>query len=150
METENRPTRVLLVDDFEPWRTHVRSFLSEQPWFKVVAEASDGRVAVQLAEEVQPGLILLDLGLPRLSGIDAARLIRQVARAAKILFVSENRDSDIIRAALSAGGHGYVVKSDAASELLVALRTVVRGEQFVSRSVLDIDHFLTPSLRAPV
>lgn len=150
METDNCSTRVLLVDDFEPWRTHVRSFLSEQPRFEVVAEASDGSEAVQRAEEVQPGLILLDIGLPRLSGIDAARLIRQVAHAAKILFVSENRDLDIIRAALSAGGHGYVVKSDAASDLLVAMRTVVRGKQFASRSVLDIDHFLATSLRAPV
>ena len=150
MERENCLTSILLVDDFEPWRTHVRSFLSKQPGFKVVAEAFDGREAVQRAEEVQPGLILLDIGLPRLSGIDAARIIRQVARVAKILFVSENRDLDIIRAALSAGGHGYVVKLDAATDLLVAMRTVVRGEPFVSSSVLDIDHFLIPSLRAPV
>lgn len=150
MERDNCSARVLLVDDFELWRMHVRSFLSEQPGFKVVAEASDGREAVQRAEEMQPDLILLDIGLPRLSGIDAARIIRQVARPTKILFVSENRDLDIIRAALSAGGHGYVVKVDAASDLLVAMQTVVRGEQFVSRSVLDIDHFLIPSLRAPV
>lgn len=132
--TVSRHVRTLLVDDFAPWREYVRSVL-DQVEFNILGEASDGEKAVSRAHELRPDLILLDIGLPGLDGIQAARLIRNALPEAKILFLSENRDADVVKAALEAGGHGYLVKSDCANELLVALRTVFRGEQFVSSTI---------------
>jgi len=103
--------RVLLVDDYEPFRRLIVSRLQEQPELLVIAEASDGFEAVLKAKELQPDLILLDIGLPKLNGIEAARQIREVSPASKILLVSECRSSDIAKAALNTGGGGYVVKS---------------------------------------
>jgi DNA-binding NarL/FixJ family response regulator len=126
-------TRVLVVDDYEPWRKYVRSVLTRQPGFEVLGEVSDGLKAVHKAEELQPDLILLDLSLPSMHGIDAARLMRRVAPCSKILFLSENRHPEVAEAALGAGGHGFVVKSDCGRELLVAIMAVLREETFVSR-----------------
>ena len=126
-------TRVLVVDDYEPWRRYVRSVLTGQPGFEVLGEVSDGLKAVHEAEELQPDLILLDLSLPSMHGIDAARLMRRVAPYAKILFLSENRHSEVAEAALSAGGHGFVVKSDCGRELLIAITAVLHEETFISQ-----------------
>jgi len=94
-----------------------------------------GLEAVRQAQQVQPDLILLDIGPPTLNGIEAARRIRQVSLASKILFVSENRSRDVAVEALRTGAEGYVVKSDAASELLPAVEAVLQGKQFVSASL---------------
>lgn len=127
------PTRVLVVDDYEPWRIYLRSVLTRQPGFELLGEVSDGLKAVRRAEELQPDLILLDLSLPSMNGIDAARLMRRVAPYAKILFLSENRHPEVAEAALSAGGHGFVVKSDSGRELSVAIAAVLREETFISQ-----------------
>jgi DNA-binding NarL/FixJ family response regulator len=132
--------RVLVVDDHEHWRRFASTTLLKQPELQVIGEVSDGLEAVQQAEELQPDLILLDIGLPRLNGIEAARRIRKVSPASKILFVSENRSADIAEEALSTGAGGYVVKSDAAGELLPALKAVLEGKRFVSGSLAG--HFL--------
>jgi DNA-binding NarL/FixJ family response regulator len=124
--------RVLVADDFAPWRKLLHSILQERPELKVICEVSDGLEAVKKARELQPDLILLDIGLPTLSGIEAARQIHSIAPKAKILFVSENYSIDIARSTLSAGGSGYVIKSDAGSELLAAIEAVLLGRQFVS------------------
>ena len=131
--------RVLVVDDFEPWRDFVRSALMKQPGLQVVGEASDGLEAVQKSQELQPDLILLDIGLPTMNGIESARHIKQLAPGAKILFASENSDVDVIRVALSDGALGYVLKADAAHELLPAIAAVLRGDRFVSRRVKNDD-----------
>src|SRR5271168_5643458 len=135
--------RIILVDDFKPWRRLVASLLKDNPDLEVICEASDGLEAVQKAEELQPDLIVLDIGLPKLNGIEAAASIRKVAPGSKILFLSENRFSDIAAAAMSAGGNGYVVKSDGADELLMAVETVLHGERFVSSRFTDFD-FTSP------
>ena len=114
--------------------------LLKQPKLQVIGEVSDGLEAVQKAEELQPDLILLDIGLPTLNGIEAARQIRKVSPGSKILFVSENRSVDIAEEALSTGAGGYVVKSDAAGELLPAVKAVLEGKRFVSASLAG--HFL--------
>jgi DNA-binding NarL/FixJ family response regulator len=124
--------RILVVDDFGPWRRFVALALQKHSHLQIVFEASDGLQAVQKAEELQPDLILLDIGLPMLNGIEAARRIRSLAPNAKILFLSENDSSDIAEAALNTGAKGYVIKSDAGRELLPAIRAVLEGEQFVS------------------
>jgi len=131
--------RIILVDDFKPWRRLVASLLKDNPDLEVICEASDGLEAVQKAEELQPDLIVLDIGLPKLNGIEAAASIRKVAPGSKIVFLSENRDSEIAAAALSAGGHGYVVKSDGASELLMAVKAVLQGRRFVSSTFAGFD-----------
>jgi DNA-binding NarL/FixJ family response regulator len=126
------PTRILLADDFEPWRRFVVSALEKQPRVRDIVEVSDGLLAVQKAQELQPGLILLDIGLPGLNGIEVARLIQVVVPKAKILFLSENYDRDVAEEALRAGAGGYVVKSDAGRELMTAIKAVMKGKRFVS------------------
>ena len=132
--------RVLVVDDNELWRRFASTTLRKQAELQVIGEATDGLQAVQQAQELLPDLILLDIGLPTLNGIEAARRIREVSPASKILFVSENRSPDIAEAALSTGAGGYVVKSDAAGELLPAVKAVLDGKRFVSASL--VGHFL--------
>jgi DNA-binding NarL/FixJ family response regulator len=128
-----------VVDDFEPWRDFVRSALEKQPEIQVVGEASDGLKAVQKSQELQPDLILLDIGLPTINGIESARRIKQVVPGAKILFASENSDVDVIRVALSNGARGYILKADASRELLPAIKAVLRGDRFVSRRLKNND-----------
>ena len=98
--------RVLVVDDYEPWRRFASTTLLKQPELQVIGEVSDGLEAVQKAKELQPDLILLDVGLPTLNGIEAARRIRKVSPGSKILFASENRSADIAEEALSTGAGG--------------------------------------------
>jgi CheY-like chemotaxis protein len=129
--------RVLVVDDFAAWRDYVVEKLREKREFQVVGVASDGLEAVLKVEELRPDLILMDIGLPKLNGIGAARCICKVAPEAKILFLSQELDLDVAKEALSAGGHGYVVKSDAESELLVAVKSVMLGKKFVSSKLAE-------------
>lgn len=124
--------RILLVDDFEPWRHYLVAKLGENPALEIVGMASDGPEAVLKAAELRPDLILMDINLPELSGIQAAAKIRGLSPESKILFVSQNLDFDVALAALNAGGFGYVVKSDAECELLTAVEAVMSGERFVS------------------
>jgi DNA-binding NarL/FixJ family response regulator len=128
-------TRILVVDDFEPFRSFVLSVFSETSGFEVIGEASDGMEAVQKAEELLPELILLDIGLPRLNGIEAARQIRKLAPKSKILFLSQESSADVVREALSFGAMGYVVKADAGNELLAAAEAVRQGRRFVSNGL---------------
>jgi CheY-like chemotaxis protein len=105
----------------------------------IIGKVFDGLEAVQQARELQPDLILLDIGLPTISGLEAARRIRVCAPQSKILFVSENRSPDIAEEALGAGAGGYIVKSDAASELLPAIEEILDGKRFVSPSLASRD-----------
>jgi two-component system nitrate/nitrite response regulator NarL len=136
------PVRVLVVDDFELWRQFVCSTLETQPELQVVGQVADGWEAVQKARELKADLILLDVSLPRLNGIDASIRIRQVAPGAKILFLTQINDPDIIRAALSNGAQGYILKTDGESELLSGIRAIARGERFVSSGIKLDDYGL--------
>lgn len=127
--------RVLVVDDFEPFRRFVTSTVQKQPGLQVICETSDGLEAVHKAEELQPDLIVLDLGLPTLNGVEAARRIHQLSPKSRILFVSQESSADVVQEAFSVGGLGYVVKAHAGRELLAAIETVCQGKQFVSRGV---------------
>ena len=131
--------RILVVDDFEPWRRMVFTLLQDHPEWQIVAEAADGWEAVQKSEQLQPDLILLDIGLPQLNGIEAARHISRLAPCARILFVSENICPVIAGEALRAGGWGYVVKSDAANDLLSAVEAVIHDQRFVSSRLRNND-----------
>ena len=127
--------RVLIADDFKDWRRQVRLLFQARPEWQVIAEASDGSEAVQKAKELKPDLIVLDIGLPKLSGIEAAKRICQVSPSSKIVFLSQNHDLDVVQAALGTGALGYVLKSNAQSELLPAVDAVLRSKQFVSSSL---------------
>ena len=131
--------RILVVDDFQPWRAEICSILQTRPELRIVAESADGLEAVQEAQELKPDLILLDIGLPNLSGIEAANRIRQVAPAAKIIFLTQNNEKEMVRAALSTGAHGYVLKTDARGDLLSAVAGVLGGDDFVSRGIEGSD-----------
>jgi DNA-binding NarL/FixJ family response regulator len=133
------PILVLVVDDYKPWNSFVSTTLRREPQLQIIGYVSDGLDAVQHAERLQPNLILMDIGLPTLNGIEAARRIRAVSPTSKILFVSENRSFDVAHEALSTGAGGYVVKSDAGSELLPAIKAVLEGKRFVSASLAGDD-----------
>jgi DNA-binding NarL/FixJ family response regulator len=125
-------TRVLIVDDHGSWRRFLLTALQADSRLQVIGEASDGLEAVQKAEALRPDLIVLDIGLPTLNGIEAARRIRSVSPHSRILFFSEQRAPDIAEAALATGASGYVVKSDADSDLLPALDAIMQGASFIS------------------
>jgi|HubBroStandDraft_1064217.scaffolds.fasta_scaffold36407_3 DNA-binding NarL/FixJ family response regulator len=129
--------RVLVVDDYEPFRRFVCSTLGKRPELQIVAEVSDGLQAIQKAEQLRPDLIVLDIGLPSLNGIGAARRIRKVSPDSKILFVSQESSNDVVQEALSSGARGYMVKTHARSELLLAVEAVLQGRQFVGTGLTD-------------
>ena len=135
--------RILVVDDYEPWRQKVCSILQTRPELCVVAQVGDGAAAVQAAEELKPDLILLDIGLPKLNGIQAALQIQQVSSNSKILFLSENRSRDIAEEALCTGAYAYLTKSSAGSELLPAIEEVLQGRQFVTADLVG-PHLIVP------
>ena len=131
------PVLILVVDDSEPFRHFIRSTLERREDLRIVGVASEGLEAVQKSEELQPDLILLDIGLPSLNGIEAAKRIRNFAPKSKIIFLSLESSKDVVRGALSSGGNGYIAKSNAASDLLVAVDAVLQGKQFVSAGLTD-------------
>ena len=121
-----------MVDDCEEFRRFICSTLRKRPELQIVGEVSDGSEAVHKAEELRPDLIVLDIGLPTLNGIEAARQIRKVASEYRVLFVSQESSADVVQEALALGALGYVVKAHAGSELLAAVEAVLQGRQFVS------------------
>ena len=127
--------RVLVVDDYEPFRRFICSNLESRPDLQVVGEASDGLEAVEKAQALKPDLILLDIGLPSLNGIEAAQRISRLVPTATIIFLSQIRDADVVQEALSNGAKGYVLKQDAGIDLMLAIETVLRGANFVSSGI---------------
>jgi DNA-binding NarL/FixJ family response regulator len=126
--------RTVVVDDVADFRRLIRSKLKEKTECEVVGEASDGLQAVAKAEQLQPDLVLLDLGLPIINGIEVARRIRKLSPDTKILFVTQNSSREIAQGALRAGANGYLLKSEV-MDLLVAVETIISGEQYVSSRV---------------
>ena len=108
-----------MVEDYEPFRRFVCSTLERSLDLQIIGEAADGLEAVRKAEELQPDLIVLDIGLPTLNGIEAARVIRRRCPASRILYVSQESSTDVVQEALSVGALGYVIKAHAGSELVL-------------------------------
>jgi two-component system, NarL family, nitrate/nitrite response regulator NarL len=133
-ESELAPTmthfpvaRILIVDDFPSWREQVREILAAHPEWEIVSEASDGQEAVQQARELQPDVVVLDIGLPRFNGIEAAKMIRQESPNSRIVFLTLQNDPDIMRPALRVGQTTYVPKAKANTLLCDALAASLRG-----------------------
>jgi nitrogen-specific signal transduction histidine kinase/ActR/RegA family two-component response regulator len=131
----SRGVTVLIADDGESFRRAVSSILVDLPELKNLAEAADGAEAIKLAAELNPDLVLLDVGLPIVNGVEAAAKIRAVAPNARLMFLTQHDSPDFVSAALRAGALGYVLKVDVGSELLQAAMTVVRGEQYLSSGI---------------
>jgi len=126
--------RTLVVDDHEDLRKMLRSLLQEKTECVIVGEASDGLQAVEQAKELQPDLILLDLSLPKLNGMEAGRRIRKLSPHSKIVVLSQDPSPEIVEGALYLGAAGYLLKSDA-TELPLAIETLLQGKVYVSSKV---------------
>ena len=121
--------RILVVDDFEPFREFVRLTLAERPELEIIGEASDGPEAVQKAVELKPDLILLDLGLPTMNGIEVARRFRELVPDSRIIFFSQESSVDLVEEARRMGVWGYVMKAKAGRQLLPTVDEVVSGKE---------------------
>jgi DNA-binding NarL/FixJ family response regulator len=128
--------RILIVDDFEQWRRSMSLILAEDADLEVVGESADGLDAVEKTAELLPDLVLLDVQLPKMNGLDAARHIRRISPHTKILFMSSYQSLEVVREALKIGA-GFVVKADASRDLLPIVRAIVRNEPFVRFRFLD-------------
>lgn len=138
--------KILVVEDFEPFRRFIHWVLQRRPEFQIVGEASDGSDAIWQVETLQPDLVLLDILLPKLNGLEVARQVRKLVPNAKILFLSQASSFHIVQECFRLGGLGYVQKMSAESDLLPAIDAVLRGIRFVSRGLefLDGADDLTP------
>jgi DNA-binding NarL/FixJ family response regulator len=141
--------RTLVVDDYEPFRQFVCSTLGKRRDVQVIGEASDGLEAVRKAEELKPDLVVLDIGLPTLNGIEVGRRIRKLCPECKILFMSQVSTADVAQEVFSVGALGYIVKAHAASELLAAVEAVCQGRQFVSKGLSGHNWTSAPGAQAP-
>ena len=133
--------RILVADDHTLFRQGLRRVLQEQPGWEVVAEASDGAEAVRKAIELEPHVVILDIAMPRLNGVDATRQIVRRLPAVRILIVSMYSDEVFVSQALQAGAHGFLLKDSADSDLVRAVTDLLNGKSFfspaVSKVVLD-------------
>lgn len=118
---------ILIADDNAEWRARVRELLRQRPEWQIIDEASDGVEALERTRDLCPELVLLDIGMPRMNGLQAAVEIRQAVPTTRILFLTQDNDPDLKTAALNVGAEGYVLKTKAASELFSAISTAIRN-----------------------
>ena len=121
---------ILLADDFPSFRKYIRTKLESEPGYQVVAEAADGLSAVQKAEELKPEIVLLDIAMPWMDGCEAARRIRQVSPASKIVFLTAHESLPMVTRARELGACGYLIKSQVNRELFPALKAVILGHMY--------------------
>ena len=124
--------RILLADDHTIIRSGLRLLLEQQPDFKVVAEANDGREAVQLVSKHHPEVAILDIGMPQLNGIEATRQIVSASPETQVLILSMHSDEGYVLRALKAGARAYILKNSAEADLIRAVRSVAEGKSFFS------------------
>jgi DNA-binding NarL/FixJ family response regulator len=128
--------RILIVDDYEPWRRYVRSILEADADLVILGESADGLDAIKQSEELQPGLVLLDIHLPSMNGLEVARQIGVVSPESKVVFVSSSQSIEVMREALKFGA-GFVMKTDAENDLLAIVQAIRRNQPFVRFRFLD-------------
>jgi DNA-binding NarL/FixJ family response regulator len=131
---------ILVADDFDDWRAKIREMVQADTKWRVIGEASDGDQAVQLATTLQPDVVLLDIGMPYLSGIEAAKQIRKASPQSRVIFLTQYPDIDMVNEARTLGADGYVLKNQAASELIPAIATALYATQnaFTDESALQL------------
>lgn len=133
----NMKTRILLADDHAVVRNGFRMILSAQPDMEVVGEVANGREAVERAAELQPDIVVMDVTMPELNGIEATRRLAAAAPRARVLALSMHKDAVYVREILRAGARGYLLKDSSEGDLLAAVRAVARGEGYLSSAVSD-------------
>lgn len=119
------PVRILIVDDHELVRRGLRSILVTRPEWEICGEAADGSNAIEKARELKPDIVLLDITMPHVNGLDAARVIRRDVPRAKVIIVSQYNESEMRARAFEAGAQGYISKADAARQLLLAIESLI-------------------------
>jgi DNA-binding NarL/FixJ family response regulator len=127
--------RIILVDDYPVVRKGLKASIEEEASLKVIAEASDGEEALELIKKMRPQLAILDIDMPKLDGLGVAKEIARLKLETKIIFLSFHKDEDIFRAALAAGGNGYLLKDSAMQEIVTAIQTVVAGNVYMSSAI---------------
>ena len=135
MQQTNRKTRVLLADDHTLIRAGLRMVVGAEPDFAVVGEAEDGRAAIALAEKMKPDVVVMDIGMPSLNGIEACRQIRETLPDTEVVMLSMHSDEGYVLRALKAGAKAYLLKDSAEADLARAIRSVVAGKSFFSPAV---------------
>lgn len=131
-------TRILLVDDHQIMREGLMSLMAGEPDLEVVGDASDGRQAVQMARRLKPDLVVMDISMPGLSGIEATRKILDELDRVRVLALSMHADPRFVAGALEAGAHGYMIKDCTSQELLECIRTVAGGGTYLSPQVAEV------------
>ena len=131
--------RIIIVDDHPVVRHGLKAILGGHPGWEIVAEADDGYDAMALVEQLSPDVVVLDVSMPRINGLEACRLIRERSPKCEILIVTQHDSPQMMREALGSGARGYVVKSNAARDLLAAVEAVSRHKNFTSlgREIVD-------------
>ena len=127
--------RILVVDDSSHWRSFVLRYFEAKTDYEIIGVAVNGLEAIQKASELRPDVILMDVNLPGVGGIEATRQICEIYPASKVIFLSLLNDSAIVDAGFKVGGLGYILKRDVGHDLLAGIRVILDGEQFVSRSL---------------
>jgi DNA-binding NarL/FixJ family response regulator len=130
--------RILLADDHKMFRDAVRPLLEGTPGLAIVGEAGDGLDAVRLAAEVRPDVVVMDISMPGLNGIEAARQILAADPRVRVIILSMHADRRFVTETLKAGAAGYLLKDGPISDLVEAIRTVAQGRTFLSRSIQDV------------
>lgn len=129
--------RILVADDHEIVRRGVRALLEARPGWRICGEAVEGREAVEKAHRLKPDVVILDIGMPVLNGLEAARQIRKDSPKCEVLILTMHESEQVVREVLTAGARGYVLKSDAGRDLVNAVETLSRHETFFTSSVAD-------------
>jgi DNA-binding NarL/FixJ family response regulator len=125
----------MVVDDFAPWRRFLNTLMIVTPEWQISGEAVTGAEALEKVRELEPDLVLLDIDLPDINGIDVARQLQTIAPNAKVIFLTAESSPEIVRAALDTGALGYLLKAQVVNELLPALTSVFAGKNFISQGI---------------
>ena len=143
--------RILVADDHEVARSGIRAVLENHPGWEVCGEAKDGREAVELANKLKPNVVLMDIGMPNLNGLDAARQILAATPDARILILTMHDSDQVVREVLSAGARGFLLKSDAGRDLVSAVEALQQNRTFFTTKVAQmvLEGYLHPGAEAP-
>lgn len=144
-----KPIRVLLADDYEMVRHGLRLLIESQTDMCVVAEASDGQMAVELTEALRPDIVVLDVSMPRMNGLAAARALKQVAPAASIIALTRHDDESYVHELIAAGASGYVLKQSPSVQLLHAIRAAAGGNHYMDPAVTENKRRSVEDVRSP-
>lgn len=133
----NTKSKIVLAEDHTILREGLKSLLSSSQDFEVIGEAADGREAIQCVEKLKPDLILIDLSMPRMNGMEAIREIRRLSKEVKIIVLTVHKSEEYILATFKAGADGYVLKDSTHEELLIAIKSVLKGKNYISPEISD-------------